>query len=217
MTPPRRGAPAGRSPVSAVPRGGYETVPNATTLASTTAAVGFSRAPANTPNPLQQPATGQVLASLPFASAQVVGDVAGVRAWGFPLPSYTGWCDLSFYAQLTSALGSPDLWWYLTNGRTVPLAAQGSAALRTQLAALTTLYGSDGAGRVSSYENPGSPGGADNWPTQWNPRERVWLPPGQNDVFVLADGGAAGAGATAVVWWTAIASPATEAAIVAPS
>lgn len=213
---PRRGTHA-RSPLRAAPRGVSVPELNASTQASATAAVGFGRAPAGTPNPLSQPATGQVLASVPFASAQAVGNVAGVRAWAFPLPSYTGWCDLSFYAQLTSTLGSPDLWWYLTNGRTVALAAQGSAALRTQFAGLTMLYGSDGPGEIASYENPGSPGGADNWPSQWNQRERVWLPPSQNDVFVIADGGAAGAGATALVWWTAIASPATEAAIVTPT
>jgi hypothetical protein len=122
------------------------------------------------------------------------------------------------WAQLTSSptLGPPDLWWYVTTGRTVALSTQASAALRTQLVGLTMLYGSDAAAEVTAFETPGSPGGADNWPALWSPRARVWLPPGQNDVFLLADGGAAGAGATAAVWWTAIASPATEQAIVAP-
>jgi hypothetical protein len=159
-----------------------------------------------------------VLASLAKASAIAVGTVAGVNAWAFPLPSYVGYVDLSLWAQLTSspALGPPDLWWYVANGRTVPLAAQASAALRTQLVGLTMLYGSDNAAEVGAFEVAGSPGGADAWPALWSPRSRVFLPPGQNDLFVIADGGAAGAGATAAVWFTAIAAPATEQAIVTP-
>ncbi len=217
IRPPRKQARVDRSPIAGAARGAYVLTSDTSVDAREGAAVGFRTVPANTPNPTSQNLAGQILLALARADAQNVGNVAGVQAFAYALPLYFGWADLALWAEVNTVNGSPGLWWYVTNGRDVPtLQPNRSAALRTQFNGLTMIAGAGSAATVLADEPIASPGGGDDWPTEWGRREhgepiRLWLPPGQNDLFIFCDGGDGTASANC--WFTMVASPATEAAV----
>lgn len=213
MSPPtRHGAPA-VGPLHRAPNGAYVLTTDTAVTPNPTPAVGFTSTPPGTPNPGNQQTTGQIIASTTRASALVLqAGGAPSTVWYFlgALPSYFGYADVRVFEEETDAADDfPEvIRLVVTNGRTQSVPS-GQAALIAMVRSLTFLAAPAQFGQpiAHSLGFPGSDGFTANDPNGL----RVWLPPGQNDLWVAVN--YFDPNEAALLWFTVIASPATEAAI----
>lgn len=207
----REGTPP--SPIGHTRPGAYVLTTDTTAQANPGAAIGFTSVPPGTPNPSNQQTTGQVIGGLTRANALALaypGSAISVYYLLGALPPYFGYADIRFFEEEVSVgdVFPEVVRLVVTNGRTAPVPSS-QPALVAMLNSLTWLA-APAQGVPPEAASLGMPA-QDPLTGQYPNGLRVWLPPGQNDLWLAAN--YFDPAEAAIVWYTVTAAPATEAAI----